>query len=67
MVMLMSVDDEQLQEVINQLKLKNILLWNIFGVLLQNATFPPEAEDLCRESLQSIEKLVIKFCGGLDE
>ena len=55
----MSVDDEQLQEV--------IILWNIFGVLLQNATFPPEAEDLCRESLQSIEKLVIKFCGGLDE
>ena len=50
----MSVDDEQLQEVINQLKLKNILLWNIFGVLLQDSTFPPEAEDLCRESLQSI-------------
>lgn len=44
--MLMRVDDEQLQEVIDQLKLKNILLWNIFGVLLQNATFPPGAEDL---------------------
>ena len=65
--MLMRVDDEQLQEVIDQLKLKNILLWNIFGVLLQNATFPPGAEDLCRESLESIEKLVVKFCGDLDE
>ena len=47
---MMGVGDEQLQEVIDQLKLKNILLWNIFGVLLQNATFPPGTEDLCRES-----------------
>lgn len=63
----MGVDDEQLQEVIDQLKLKNILLWNIFGVLLQNATFPPGEEELCRESLKSLEKLVIKCCGDLDE
>lgn len=63
----MGVDDEQLQEVIDQLKLKNILLWNIFVVLLQNATFPPGEEELCRESLKSLEKLVIKCCGDLDE
>lgn len=63
----MGVDDEQLQEVIDQLKLKNILLWNIFVVLLQNATFPPGEKELCRESLKSLEKLVIKCCGDLDE
>ena len=65
--MLMRVDDEQLQEVIDQLKLKNILLWNIFGVLFQNATFPLGTEALCRESIESLEKMVIKFCGDLNE